>query len=113
MEDSIAFCSLSLYFILYLFFVCVLQFWGCSAPYSRILGVLKHLQHPPSYASVYEHKYLPCDGLVSHSLTRFAGKRLVKGLAVRDYLVVVAVHSLDHVYVLETTPLWLTQRRIN
>ena len=49
MEDSSLLLSLSLYFILfilYLLFLCVLQFWGCSAPYSRILGVLKHLQHP-------------------------------------------------------------------
>ena len=55
MEDRQPF-ALSLFilfylFYIYVFFVCVLQFWGCSAPYSRILGVLKHLQHPPSYAS--------------------------------------------------------------
>ena len=52
MEDSSLLLSLYfILFILYLFFVCVLQFCGCSAPYSRILGVLKHLQHPTSYAS--------------------------------------------------------------
>ena len=26
------------------------KYWGCSAPLSKILGVLEHLQHPPSYA---------------------------------------------------------------
>ena len=34
------------------------KYWGCSAPLSKIFGVLKHLQHPPSYAPVKDGRVL-------------------------------------------------------